>query len=136
MSQISLSSSLNLKKNLNLNNSNTSIVALNTQILYILIWELVGLFLIALCFQLICLSLNLASVAIILSQLNTIFWIVEYTYDHARAQLVHKLEDLLENKPNSYSKKIYVKSCCVVRNRTSLKNTATMSTYSLQSKPF
>ena len=26
-------------------------------------------------------------------------------YDHARAQLVHKLEGLLENKPNSYSKK-------------------------------
>ena len=26
-------------------------------------------------------------------------------YDHARAQLVHKLDGLLENKPNSYSKK-------------------------------
>ena len=114
--------SLNWKRNLNLINSNTFTVALSTLILYTLIWELVGPFSIAIFFQLVCPSPKLASVAITWSQLNTTFWIVNYM-------------TMLEH--NSYINwKVCLKTkSTLTPKRTSLKNTAAISIYSLQSKP-
>ena len=68
------------------------------------------------------------------SQLNTIFWTVDYM-----TMLEHNLYTnwmvFLKINPTLTPKKTYVKFCCVGRNHTSLKNTCTTSTYFLQSKP-
>ena len=80
-------------------------------------------------------SLNLNSVAIIWSQLNTFcFWTVDY-FTMLEHNLYTNWKVFLKINQTLTPKKTYVKFCCVGRNHTSLKNTSTTSTYFLQSKP-